>query len=474
MPSSLKSSNVKRIYITLVLSLLALSTTARTLSREECRKMALESNYAIKSQRERVSAAQDMLAAYRTNRLPNLSLSGNYLYSTASYEATIAGGYLPTFITDATTGQLVPNIAGVAADGSYIFNEYAYMPDINFEVEANSIYGASAILTQPIYMGGKIESAISLANIGVSVAELGGKLSEAEVLLKSDEAFYALLKVESQLLAAERYEAALVELERQVKSGVESGMLERNDELKVSVKLAEARLLSYRARNGVRLARMNLCYIVGLPMTTVDIELVDGNAAAGELDRSLDVSSRAEYQMLEQQVEAKRLEAAITKSEGLPSLTAMASYGYYNGAQINSQPLLNSSSFAAVLSLNVPLFHWGEQRRKSSASRREVEIARNELADLSDKMTLELMQSILSYEESIIEVQLMEQTLAQAEQSMRLSERSYLAGMESIASCLESKALWQKSMSELISARANLSLAYTRYEKAAGVLSAEQ
>ncbi len=451
-----------------------LLTTANAAAQEQltlaqCRKMAIESNYNLKSSSEKIAASEDILAAYKTNNLPNLSVSGNYLYSTASFSESIEGGYLPTFSPDPTTGELTPNIAGVAADGSYIFSDYAYMPDMNFEVELGSVFNVGAHIAQPIYMGGKISNAIKLARVGVSVAELTHELTVAEITVAVDEAFYTTIKVEEMLLAAKRYEEVVAEFHRQISNAQRAGMANRNDVMKVEVRLNEAKLMSQKAENGLRLARMNLCYAVGLPLSTREIELVDDFDMEQMISsRELDITSRPEYAMLERQIEAKELEVKITQSEFMPSVSAIVAGGYINGATFNGNAMFNTPSLSGGVTMNVPIFHWGEGRRKRSAANREVTIARNQFEDLSQRMTLELMQAINNYEEAILEVQLMEGSVAQAEENMRLGESNYRAGMETIADYLESQAMWQKAMSDLVDAKSSQRIAYSKYIKARG------
>ncbi|MFI3289242.1 MAG: TolC family protein [Rikenellaceae bacterium] len=454
-----------------MLLLFAVEASAQEqLTLEQCREMTIESNYNLKSSREKIASSEDMLAAYRSNNLPNLSLKGGYLYSSASLSETIEGGYLPTYSPDAATGELVPNIAGVAADGSYIFSEYAYMPDMVFDIDCGSIFNVGAQLTQPIYMGGKISNAIKLAGIGVKVAELSHSLTEAEIVVAVDEAFYTTIKVEEMLLAAKEYEQVVEEFHRQISNALNAGMAKRNDVMKVEVRLNEAKLMSQKAENGLRLARMNLCYAVGLPLSTREIKLVDDfNVEQTIASRELDITARPEYAMLERQIEAKELEMKISRSEFLPSVSAIASGGYVNGATINGSKIFNSPTLSGGVMVNVPIFHWGEGRRKTSAARREVTIAENQFEDLTQRMTLELMQAINNYEESILEVKLMEQSVLQAKENMRMGESHYRAGMETIADYLESQALWQKAMSDLVDAKSSQRLAYSKYQKARGL-----
>lgn len=457
------------IYIALLIGTIASASAQQRLTLAECREMAIENNFNIKSSNEKVAASEDIFAAYKTNNLPNLSLSGNYLYTTASFSETFPGGYLPTFKPDPVTGELVPNVVGSAPDGTPIFGSYAYMPDMKFDFEFGSIFNFGAHLAQPIYMGGKISNAIKLARVGVDVAKLNRQLTESEVIVGVDEAFYNVLKVEEMLFAAQKYQAVVEEFHRQVSNAVKVGMAKRNDVMKVEVKLNEAKLMSQKAKNGLRLATMNLCYSVGLPLSTRDVELVDlFDEEQQTISRELDITARPEYAMLQHQIEAKELEAKISRSEFLPSVSAMVSGGYVNGVKINDNPMLNTSLLSGGVMVNVPIFHWGEGRRKSSAARREVEVARNQFEDLSQRMTLELLQAINSYEESVLEVQLMTKSVEQAEENMRLSESQYRAGMETIADYLESQALWQKSMSELVEATSSQRLSYSRYLKASG------
>ncbi len=131
---------MRHLYIIVLLVCSTLVANAQQqLTLEQCREMAIDNNFNLKSSNEKIAASGEILAAYKTNRLPNLSASGNYIYTTASFSETISGGYLPTFTPDLTTGEMIPNIVGTAADGSYIFGEYAYMPDMNFDIDFNSI-----------------------------------------------------------------------------------------------------------------------------------------------------------------------------------------------------------------------------------------------------------------------------------------------------------------------------------------------
>ncbi|MFR9619926.1 MAG: TolC family protein [Rikenellaceae bacterium] len=457
--------------VALLLLPLCCAAHPQIITLEQCRTMAIESNMTLKSADERRAASEDMLRAYKSNNLPNISASGGYLYSTMSFSESITGGYLPTFSLDPNTGGLTPNIAGYAADGSPIFSSYAYMPDMLFDLELGSVWSAGLKATQPIYMGGKVSTATALAQLGVDAANIERARTEAEVVLSADEAFYTYLKVEEIVLAADAYRTTVDEFMRQAQQMFDNGMCTKNDLMKVQIKANESELQQLKARNGLILAHMNLCHVVGLPLSTLDIKVVDEFDMLQNIESTLDVSARPEYELLAKSVEAKELEVKLAQSDFRPSVSAIASYSYTNGVTLNSETLFGSSpSFTGGVMVNIPIVHWGEGRRKVSAARREVTVAENTQAELVEKMTLELMQSINAYNEAQAEVILMERSVAQAEENLRQSERLCEVGMESISSWLEAQAMWQKAMSDLVESKANQRLAYARYCRSSGQL----
>lgn len=441
-----------RRLIIFVLCLNAAAAAAQPLTLDDCRRMALDQNRNLKNAVLQHDAAQDNLRAYQTNRLPKFLLAGDYLYSSGKSTFTLPGGNLPTFTPDGTmTG-------------------FAFMPDTEFDLKMRSVYSAGVSAGQALYLGGKVRASVRMAKIGTTLAELNAKKTQAEVLVAVDEAFFACIRVSEMVRSADKYREVLAEFHRQMENAHQSGMKSRNDLLKVQVRLNEAELQLRQAQNAQRLARMNLCYHIGLSMTTESPELTDGfEAVAGLRDNLADISARPEYAMLEQQIELKKQNVALTRSEFLPQVTAMASYNYTHGIQLNKETLFSKPSFMGGVSVNIPLFHWGEGRRKVSAARREVEVASNRFDDLTRQMQLELMQAANDYDESVMEVALTERSLAQAEENRTESGNRYGAGMETLADYLEAQALWQKAQSDLVEARSRQRISYTKYLKAAGL-----
>ena len=88
-------------------------------------------------------------------------------------------------------------------------------------------------------------------------------------------------------------------------------------------------------------------------------------------------------------------------------------------------------------------------------------------------MLLELAATSNNLEEAALEQQIATQSLEQAEENRRVSQSQYKAGVETLSDHLEANALWQAAHESAIDARYQHYIAYLKYIKAAGKLSAD-
>ena len=469
--------NISKIVLLSLSAALVGTTTAQTrLTLEECRTMALENNHDMKAAQISAEKAGYDLRAMRANFLPKISGYGYYLYTDDVFSYQFAGTYLPIY-TMGSEG-LVPDLAlnpstgqpVIGADGNPVFNQYAAIPPMRFKLKTSGTYSAGLKLEQPIYLGGKIRSAYKMARIGTELASLNKEQSRAATILQVDEAYWQYVKTLELVKSASSYLETVQALEKRVSDGVATGMSLRNDQLKVQVKVNEANLLLSKARNGQMLAQMNLCHIVGLPLAT-DIQIVGAEEGAPMvLHGEGDIADRPEYKMLEQEVELRSREVALARSEFLPQVGVAAGYGYSHGLNLNGSPLLSDDTFVAVASVSIPLFHWGEGRNKVRAARAEEQLSREKQAKMEELMHLEEAQYRFSMNDAALQVTLTEQSLAQAEENLRMSRDLYETGKETLVNYLEAQTQWQKASSDLIEAQAELRISQSRYLKAIGKL----
>lgn len=429
-----------------------------TLSLKECREMALKYNKEIAASVKQTESARYTAKSYKGNFFPNFTASGTGLYSNADGSYGIAGGNLPTFLPDAT-GQPVPN------------GGFAYFPGINLDYKIGWVYMGGVQVEQPLYMGGKILSAYRMSVLGKEMAQMNETLTATEVILKTDQAYALVVKAKEMKTVADKYNAVLAELKKNVESAHKHGLKPQNDVLKVQVKLNESELSIRKAENALRLATMNLCHLIGKPLTS-DIR-VSGDFPEIEQDleiQVLDITARPEYGILDKQVAIAKQQVKLNRSELLPKIGVRGSYDYVHGLEINKENLLDKGSFSVLLNVSVPLFHFGERSNKVRAAKAKLEQTRLQQQNMNEQMLLELTQAANNLDEAKLESELSNRSLQQAEENMRVSKSQYEVGLETLSDHLEAQALWQQAYETKVDAHFQLYLNYVEYLKATGTL----
>lgn len=448
------------------------------LNLKTCREMALQSSKKINIADRQQQKANFEVRMYRADFLPKISAVGLGLYNQKKYNYKLKGGYLPTYKPDAD-GNLQPNVMidpatqqpVMGTDGRPVFNEYAFMPDIKLQLGLRGVYTAGVQLEQPVYMGGKIHTAHAMAKVGEDIAVENVRLSRSEVLLETDQAYWQLLRIEEQVLAAEKYRAVVKELVNNLKDAQSVGMSTSNDVLKAQVRYNEADLMLQKAQNGRVLASMNLCRMIGLDLHT-DIRLLDSlseTVPPGIWGMDSAVSQRPDYNMLLHDVNLKEKQMDLTRSDFLPQIGITAGYGYGGGIKLNGDDE-RSTTFTVMAAVKIPIFHWGEGRNKIRSACIDEEISRLNLENSTDLMELEITSTRFSLRDALTRIAMARSALQQAEENLKITNNQYQVGMDNLTTLLEAQAQWQQAWSQWIDAKAALHLSEAAYLKAIGRL----
>ena len=174
-------------------------------------------------------------------------------------------------------------------------------------------------------------------------------LTATEVILKTDQAYALVVKAKEMKTVADTYHAVLAELQKNVESAYKHGLKPQNDVLKVQVKLNESELGIRKAENALRLATMNLCHLIGKPLTTEILISGDFPEIEQEMElQVLDITRRPEYGILDKQVAIARQQVKLNHSELLPKVGIKGSYDYVHGLELNEKNFLDNASFSVL------------------------------------------------------------------------------------------------------------------------------
>ena len=449
------------------------------LTLSEARQQALEQNKEIQKANVTVQQTGYDMKAYKSNFFPRISLHATDAYSTSGGDFTLKGGNLPIYSWNAAAGQYVPNVM-IQEDGTPKLLQYAFFPDQKIDIKIKNVFMGGLMLKQPLYMGGKITAAYNMAKIGHTMAQQNIRLTESEIIVRTDEAYTQAVLAKELTQVAHSYKELLDELMKNVKSAVSHGMKTRNDQLKVQVKLNEAELSIQKAENAYRLARMNLSQIMGRKELNYDFDVMSPSDSLSlmpeeaylmdDIINSSSIDSRPEVNLLHSKTALSSQQVKLAKSEFMPNLALMGGIDYSNGIELAGKKLLNKGSGYVAVTLNVPILTFGERTNKIRSAKAKHQLAELEEQDLHEKMQLELTQCQNNFNEAQTELHLCQNSLEQAKENMRLTRKQYDVGLEPLSELLDAQALWQKCSANLVEARCQLLLSQTKLRKAAGKL----
>ena len=409
------------------------------LSLDECRKMAL-------SHSEELQQADNALRQAELDR---------QIAKTA---------YLPKFDASAVGAYMLPD-----------------MDMLGMEMRMRGSYMAGVNLTQPIYAGGKITTGNRLARIGEETAAEQLRMTRMDVLVEADNTYWTYIAVGRKVRMLESYHAQMDTLHRQTEAALAAGMATENDLLRIDAKRTEIHYQLQKVQNGADLCRMSLCRIVGADFDT-QIEATDTTFVASQpVGLSAETAARPELHLLEKQIAAGREQIRMARADMLPTVALTANYMYYGNIKLNgmtdaggtmipfSQEFRDGMGMA-MLSVQIPIFHWGENRKKVRKAQYELRNAELDLQKNTRLLNIEVQQAIRNVQDGYELIHTAEKGLQQADENLRVMRNRYAASMAPLTDLLDAQSQWQQAESNLIEAQTQYKIYETEYLRATGSL----
>lgn len=446
----------------------------RAISLDSCITLALQTNKDIKAAQRQVNKYEYEKKALRGNFFPDINVRAVDLYSTMDYNslldiATPLGQTVAQRLHERLPWLIAKDMQQGLANGLAHRLQFLNQP---IEGKIGNVMTVGITLTQPLYSGGKITAGYEMGKLGARMASLGEKLTTEETVVAVHEAYLLMVKAKEMREVAVQYDSLLEQLTKDVQSALRNGMVSHNEEMKVMVKKSEAELNIKQAENGIRLARMNLCQIVGLPVDA-DLDILPGDDVLFPAPIESDdmTARRTEYQLLELKSQLAEQQVKLQRANLLPQLGLVANASMVDGIELMGKKILDRENvFNIAVSLTIPISHGNQDRYKVKAAKEEAERLRMEQASLSEKMVLEQQQLANEVEEARLELVMRQQNLEQCAENLRVSRKSYSVGYETLSDLLEAQLLWQKAYAELVETKYLLNIKAVKWRKTAGTL----
>lgn len=344
---------------------------------------------------------------------------------------------------------------------NYIF-QYNALDMLNIELVKHGVLAGVQAL-QPIFMGGQIVNGNQLAKVGEAAAELQRAQTEREVRLTTEQYYWKLATLQATKRTLQSVIATLDTLDTQVQVAVDAGVVMRNDLLKVQLKRNGYMADMVDLDNGIQLCRMVLSQYIGEDFEQpINIDApVPTEVPAFPLDLRVSPSAvldnTIDYQLLQANVKAKKLEKRMEVGKNLPQILGGAGWYYHN--------VLEQGHNFGVLQLvvNIPISGWWGGSHAIKRKNFELENAKIELDDLGQMLEINMQNKWDELTAAHRKMELAAESIGQAEENLRLNKVYYEAGTSTITDLLEAEAMARQAHDQYSSAYGDFQTARAAY-----------
>ena len=491
---------MKKVFCIIYLALITLPAGAqRVLSLDSCRALAIANNKNLLISQEKIRAAHYQKKAAFTNFLPQISATGGYMRNQKelSLLSDAQKGAL-TSVGTQVSGVMQSGIQGLLTQHPELTQNPQFMALLQalgstdiatplnsigsaivdaFRTDTRNMYAGALTLTQPLYMGGKIRAYNKITRYAEELAQQQHNSGVQDVILSTDQAYWQVVSLANKKKLAESYLQLLQKLDGDMEKMISEGVATKADGLSVKVKVNEAEMTMTKVDDGLSLARMLLCQLCGLdlssPITLADEQeenLTLSTIAANGIDLEQVYSLRPEVRSLELATQIYKQKVNVERAAYLPSVALMGNYVATNPSVFNSFEKKFKGMWNVGVVVSVPIWHWGQGIYKVKAAKSEARIAQYQLDDAKEKIELQVNQSAFKVREAAKKLAMAEKNLEKANENLRYANLGFEEGVIPASNVLEAHTAWLSAQSEKIDAQIDVKLTEIYLKKATGVL----
>ncbi|MGE0372861.1 MAG: TolC family protein [Gammaproteobacteria bacterium] len=397
-------------------------------------RIALADNHHLRSVVAQQRAAARGVAQAEATRLPQLTLSANYMRL-----------------------DNPPTIQGKFAGQDFRFGYW----------ERSALY-YSAYSTLPLYTSGRIPATIAAARAGENAARRDAESETQELKMAVAAALIDVLRTKHGIALAESHLASLTRHQRDVGNLRHQGLVANTDVLAAAVSIADARQQLTTARNRHDLASATYNRLLARPLEqpvalAEPVVEVDGRDLA--LLTASALAQRSELAALRQRITALTRRADSVRAAARPQVALGGGYGYQENANQVSE-----SVWAANVGVVWQVFDGGASRHESADLNHQAAALQAQLDDLQTRIELQVRQAWLDYNTTGERLAAAASAVAQGEENLTATGNLYREGMVSHSQVLDAETLRLRAYTNRLNATYDRVLAGLLLHRALGTL----
>lgn len=415
---------------TLVLTrALPAQSVGESLALEQAVALAIEHHPSIRGAQANVSFAHGGLTQAKSNYFPTITALGSAQYTSGAFVSN------PTF------------------------------PIRNQEYKTYSA-GLQGNLT--LFDFGKTINRVSAGSSLVDASSLDYEASRAAVIMNVEIAYFGVVQAAGVVHANEEAVDQATRHLVQANAFYKAGTRPLFDVTKAEVDLANANVSLIQAKNGLRVANLQLENAIGvhpaIPYRLTDTLSVREFLMTLDSVKQTAFTQRPELLAARARVEANRSLASAAWDQHLPTLSAFGTWTWSNF----DLPLY--SRWNAGVSLSLPLFQGFSIAGQVQQAEASADAAQAALDVLKESIVLEVEQAFYGLKEAEERLAATSKLVEQAQQNLLLAERQYAAGVGTPIETTDAQVSLSNARITRIQALYDYNSSLVRLQKAMGVL----
>ena len=491
----------------MMLFALCMMAQGEVLTLDSCRSRALVANKKIGMAKMKHQMAVNVRKAARTKYLPHIDLAGGYMYSSREISllsdaqksalgsmGSVSAGAIGQVSSDigivlqrmAQGGVISPTTAHdlgavmqtvsptISQSVETYGNELGQRIVDAFSTNTHHLFTASAVMVQPIFMGGAITAGNRMADLAEHIAETDLEAKESDVAYSIDNTYWTVVSLSHKQSLANDYLALVQKLNDDVHKMIREGVATRADGLKVDVAVNEAEMTKTKVDNALSLARMYLCQQCGMALDS-NVILADeqnDDIAIAPHDTVLNTGSyegRHELLMLGDAIEVARQQAKMVRAAYMPQLSLIGGAFFTNPSVYNGFERKFKGALNVGVMMRVPVLDWGDNAYKLKAAKCATNLARLTYDEAHDMIALQVAQNRYKVSEAEKNLVAARNNIKSAEENLRCANLGFHEGVMSTTDVMAAQTAWLKAKTQKIDAEIDAKMSEIALEKALGV-----
>jgi len=410
------------------------------LTLDEAIRLGLENSHQLNSAKMNVKYREANYGEVKTQMLPTLQFNAGYTRLSEITPYTFSGPF--------GSIDIAPNITN------------------NYTMKLS--------LVQPLFTGYRLSSSSDIAENYFFASKENFTKEQQDLILKIKTAYWNVFKAKKINKVIDENILQTQAHLNDVKSMFDRGMATNNELLKVEVQLAEAKLKQMDAQNSVKLSKLALNSILGLPLTDpveifeeININLIPEIDLNEQLEKAY--QKRPELKAMDYNIKSGEKAIDLANSGWFPQIYLNGNYYYSNPNQrFFPQQEKFKGSWDVNITLSYDLWNWNRTGYKSTQAEVQLEQSKDNYNIIKDAITLEVNQNYLNVLQAKEKLSVSEFSVKQAEENYRVTKELFAQGLTINSELLDAEVALLQAKTNYVQTIVDYELAKASLEKSVG------